>query len=414
MTEPPINIAHPIAAPVKKRYVGLDALRGFAILGIILANYPEFSLWTFRSAEEVAAMPSAGIDHVIRWLLYIFVDGKFYTLFSLLFGLGFSIILNNLNEKGVNGKKFFYRRMAVLLLIGYLHLMLLWSGDILMLYALMGMLLPLFVRFSDKTILIFAGVLLTLPVVSDAVCAIAGISLSEPVYNAWLRKAAEFGITENNMAEYLSNSQSYSDVHNFLIHGSIERMYEFVDSHRYFKVLGLFLIGYVLGRRKIYTNIEGSKGFLKKIAIIGLGAGLPLSIIYAAHAMNGYPMGKVFHSFLYLVSVYPTGFGYAAVFCLLLIRFKNARIWKVLAGPGRMACTNYLGQSLLGILLFYGAWLGLGKNASLAMAELIALGVYTFQIGFSLLWIKYYRYGPVEWIWRTLTYGRLIPIRRRD
>ena len=79
-----------------------------------------------------------------------------------------------------------------------------------------------------------------------------------------------------------------------------------------------------------------------------------------------------------------------------------------------MACSNYLGQSLFGILLFYGAWLELGKNASLAMAELIALGVYAFQTGFSLLWLKRYRYGPVEWIWRVLTYGRLIPIRKQD
>jgi len=414
MTEPSINTSRPIAAPVKKRYVELDALRGFAILGIILANYPEFSLWTFRSAEEVAAMPSACADHVIRWLQYIFIDGKFYTLFSLLFGIGFSITLNNMREKGLNGKKFFYRRMAVLLLIGFLHLMLLWSGDILMLYALMGMLLPLFSSLSDKKILWFAGFFLALPVISDSVCSLAGISLSEPIYNAWLRKAAEFGITENNMAQYLSDSQSYSDVQNFLIQGSIERMYEFVDSHRYFKVLGLFLIGYVIGRNKIYADLEGKRDFLKKIAIIGIGAGLPLSLIYAAHAMNGCPAGRVFHSFLYLVSVYPTGFGYAAAFCLLFLRFKNARIWKTLAGPGRMACTNYLGQSLFGILLFYGAWLGLGKSASLAMAELIALGVYAFQTGFSLLWLKRYRFGPVEWIWRVLTYGRLIPIRKQD
>ena len=400
------------AAPVKKRYVGLDALRGFAILGIILANYPELSLWTFRSAEEVAAMPGAGLDRVIRWLQYIFIDGKFYTLFSLLFGTGFSIILSNLKEKGVNGNRIFLRRMLILAIIGFIHLMVLWSGDILMLYALMGMLLPLFTSLSDKKILSFAGFFLALPVISDAICSLAGISLSEPLYNAWLRKAAEFGINENNMAQYLSDSKSYSDVQNFLIQGSIERMYEFVDSHRYFKVLGLFLIGYVIGRRKIYADLEGNKDLLRKISIIGLGAGLPLSLIYAAHAMNGYPAGRVFHSFLYLVSVYPTGFGYAAFFCLLFLRHKDFFLWKFLAKPGRMACTNYLGQSLIGIILFYGAWMGLGRNASLAMTELIALAVYALQAGFSAIWLEFFRYGPVEWIWRMLTYKKLIPMKK--
>ena len=276
----------------------------------------------------------------------------------------------------------------------------------------MGMLLPLFTSLSDKKILSFAGFFLALPVISDAICSLAGISLSEPLYNAWLRKAAEFGINENNMAQYLSDSKSYSDVQNFLIQGSIERMYEFVDSHRYFKVLGLFLIGYVIGRRKIYADLEGNKDLLRKISIIGLGAGLPLSLIYAAHAMNGYPAGRVFHSFLYLVSVYPTGFGYAAFFCLLFLRHKDFFLWKFLAKPGRMACTNYLGQSLIGIILFYGAWMGLGRNASLAMTELIALAVYALQAGFSAIWLEFFRYGPVEWIWRMLTYKKLIPMKK--
>ena len=98
-------------SPVKpsERYVILDALRGFALIGIILANYPEFSLYTFKTAEEAAAMPSAGIDRVVRFLQYVLVDGKFYTLFSLLFGIGFSIIISHAQAKGVAGFRLFYR-----------------------------------------------------------------------------------------------------------------------------------------------------------------------------------------------------------------------------------------------------------------------------------------------------------------
>jgi len=111
--------------PVKtsERHVILDALRGFALLGICLANFPEFSLYTFQKLRITEAMPTAEIDKVVRFLQYLFVDGKFYTIFSLLFGIGFSIIISNAAKKGTDGFRIFYRRMIVLATIGFLHLM---------------------------------------------------------------------------------------------------------------------------------------------------------------------------------------------------------------------------------------------------------------------------------------------------
>lgn len=109
--------------PVKtsERHVILDALRGFALLGICLANFPEFSLYTFQKLRIVEAMPTAEIDKVVRFLQYLFVDGKFYTIFSLLFGIGFSIIISNAAKKGTDGFRIFYRRMIVLAAIGWLQ-----------------------------------------------------------------------------------------------------------------------------------------------------------------------------------------------------------------------------------------------------------------------------------------------------
>ena len=169
-------------SPVKtsERYVILDALRGFALLGICMANFPEFSLYTFLSPEAAAAMPTAVADTITRYLLYIFVDGKFYTLFSLLFGIGFSIIIRNAERKGVNGFRIFYRRMGMLLLFGFLHLMFIWSGDILMLYALLGMLLPLSRRVSDKELLGWALFFLSLPIAVDGVCEMTHTNLALP------------------------------------------------------------------------------------------------------------------------------------------------------------------------------------------------------------------------------------------
>ena len=142
----------------KIRYVVLDALRGFALLGIILANFPEFSLWTF--ADPATHTP---LDRVVRGLQFFFIDGKFYTLFSLMFGIGFGIQLENAGQRTGT----FYRRMTVLFAIGFLHLMLLWSGDILMLYAAMGMLLALFRKLPTKRLLPVAGFLLALPLLLD-------------------------------------------------------------------------------------------------------------------------------------------------------------------------------------------------------------------------------------------------------
>ena len=134
----------------RQRHVILDALRGLALMGIALANFPEFGLWTFLSSEEQTAMPTAHIDEIVRFLQYMLVDGKFYTIFSVLFGIGFSLILAH------HGRRLFVRRMLILVVIGFLHLMFIWSGDILLLYAIGGLILTLFVGIKDKALLILA------------------------------------------------------------------------------------------------------------------------------------------------------------------------------------------------------------------------------------------------------------------
>ncbi len=397
----------------KTRILFLDALRGFAILGIILANFPEFSLWTFQESAEAAALDTWGTDSVVRFLQYVFVDGKFYTLFSLLFGIGFSIILRNAASRGADGMKIFYRRMAGLLVIGILHLLFLWSGDILMLYALMGMLLPPIRKLPSRKILLFAIILLVLPILSDGICLMLGVSLSAPLESAWWRCAEANGITHGNFGTYLRDASTYQEVFRFLKQGAIERMYEFVDAHRYFKVLGLFFIGYVLGREGILTEVAKVRPAIKKVATLGICAGLPLSVLYAWSATSGYPLGSLAHDVIYLLSVYPLAFGYGALFILLSTRRNpggSGFATKALSYPGRMACTNYIMQSVFGIIIFYGIGFGLGAGVSLTVTELIALGVYSLQILLSMLWLKYFRFGPIEWVWRCFTYGKAFPL----
>ena len=384
----------------KKRYVILDALRGFAILGICLANFPEFSLWTFSDPAGWTIT-----DKVTRAVQTFLVDGKFYTLFSLLFGIGFSIQLENAGQK----TRTFYRRMTVLFLIGLIHLLFLWSGDILMLYAAMGMLLPLFKRLPTRKILYAGGGFLVLPVLCEA---IFGTTLSDPLLNEQWRICGLYGITEVNFGTWLADINGYRGMLQFLHQGAVERMWEFVVSYRFFKVLGLFLIGYAVGREKIFADLEGNRKLLKGVLSYGLLLGIPIGILYTWSSMAGEPLGPVAHSVFYLLSVYPMGFAYAAGFSLLFNRSQEGKGWLLLTKPGRMACTNYLGQSVLGVLLFYGIGFGLGGKVDLLATEAIALGVYAFQIAVSALWLKYFRFGPVEWVWRMLTYGRTLPLRK--
>ena len=402
------------ATPVKssERYVILDALRGFALLGIALANFPEFSLYTFLNEEAAQAMPSHAADSMVRFLQYMLIDGKFYTIFSLLFGIGFSIIISNALKKGADGFRVFYRRMAILVIIGFLHLMFIWSGDILMLYALLGLLLPSFCHLSDKRLFVWSATMLFLPVTVDFIQEISNTSLSASVIELQQYYCAKYGINDDNFAYWLHDAKDYRSVFEFLIQGALVRVQEFIDGNRYFKVFGLFLLGFYIGRHKLYANLAGQRRHLNKIFAFGMLAGLPLSALYAWSGTQGHPFGLTIHSILYLVSVFPLGFAYVAGICILFLKHPAWKIFSVFAAPGRMALTNYIMQSLIGMFLFYGIGLGFGSEVGLWQTELIVLGIFIFQILFSHLWLDTFKFGPLEWIWRMLSYGKWFNIRK--
>ncbi len=388
---------------VCQRHLILDVLRGVALLGIALANFPEFALWTFLSDNDQAMMPTAAVDHVIRYLQYLLVDGKFYTIFSLLFGIGFSLILVR------HGRRLFIRRMLLLVCIGFLHLMFIWSGDILLLYAIGGLLLSLLNSISDKVLLVMAIVLFFIPVGLDAITELCGIDFAAPFYKAWWSSAEANGINEDNFASWLRDAKSYEEMFAFLIQGAYERLWEFVGGHRLPKVLGLFILGYLAGKHHLYARLKEIP--LKHTLFISLIIGLPTSLLYAWSATHDHLWGLTAHSLLYAVSVIPMACVYINILCLLYLRYTDTRCFLWVAAPGRMALTNYISQSLIGIVLFYGIGFGLGTSFGLVYIELIALAVFVFQIICSSLWFRLFRFGPLEWLWRIFTYGRYFSIR---
>ncbi len=406
--------SQPALAPTqeRQRYLILDALRGFALLGICMANLPEFALWIFMSAADQQAIPHAGADPLVRFLQFFFIDAKFYTIFSLLFGIGFSLILERALAKGVAGVRLFYRRMLLLVLIGLLHIWLLWSGDILLLYACMGLLLPLFAGCSDRRLLQWAAFLLLLPIVLDAVGDVSGIDWGKPLEALWWQTAHAHGIDEQNFSTYLRDADSYAAVFQFLIQGFVERMWEFVEGHRVPKVLAFFLLGYVAGRRRWYARVAEWQCPSRFWQAVWLFVSLSFSWLYAWSALNGHPLGRAVHGVFYLLSALSMSGIYIVLFCRLQQRCPSSPVLRWLAAPGRMALSNYMGQSIVGILLFYGIGLGLGNRFSLLFVELTAVGIFIVQVVLSTCWLSSFRFGPLEWVWRMLTYGKWLSLRK--
>ena len=402
------------SSPVRssERYIILDILRGIALFGICLANFPEFSLYTFLNKDVVEAMPTADIDRVVKYIQYIFVDGKFYSLFSLLFGVGFTIIMSNMLKKNSNGMLIFYRRMAILLLIGFIHLLLLWAGDILLLYALVGMTLPLFRNLSDKKLLLAASIFILFPIVIDTMRAVLDYDPSALVMMANQYFNEMNGINDDNFALWLRDGQTYLDVLKFNLSGSFIRCQEFIDGNRAFKVLGLFLLGLYIGRNKLYADLDNKVALLKKIRFYGFLIGLPISVFYAWSAMNDNPLGLTVHAMAYAFSVIPMCLAYISVVCLWY-SYRQGLTLTFLAAPGRMALTNYIGQSVFGMIIYYGIGFGLGASMGLIHVELIAATVFIIQILFSYIWLKRFQFGPLEWVWRMLTYGKVLDLKSK-
>jgi uncharacterized protein len=396
-----------------ERQVILDVLRGIALSGICLANYSEFSLYTFQPKEVVEAMPTAGIDRIVKFLQYLFIDGKFYSLFSLLFGIGFSIIMSNAVKKGANGMKIFYRRMTVLMFIGLFHLLFLWAGDILILYAATGLLLPLFRNISNKKLILFSVALLLFPIVVDAFVTVFSWNLSAPVIRATQYFHSRFGITDDNFPVWLAEGKSYADILKFNLAGAFIRMQEFIEGNRIFKVLGLFLLGLYIGRNGIYANLNDRRKSLKQLMRYGLIIGFPASILYAYEATNAHPFGLIAHSAIYAISVVPLSLAYTSGICLWFLKNKERKMFSILAPSGRMALTNYIAQSVFGIIIFYGTGFALGATTGLVWVELIAAGIFLFQALYSYIWLRYFQFGPLEWCWRMLTYGKRLKLMKQ-
>jgi uncharacterized protein len=431
------------AAPVEAtaRLDSVDVLRGVALLGILAMNIALFG-WPYKVYHTPTAAPGYGWGDLAIWMVnHVVFDEKMMTIFSMLFGAGLVLMADRADARGARLGKVYYRRIGVLLLIGLIHAYLIWEGDILVIYALCGLFLYPFRRKSATTLVVLGVSLLSIALLLWVV--------GRPIV-LYLRDAA--ARVDAQVAAGETPSKSDKQAHDMWTNiakdsdGSPEKFEEAIQTHRggylgivakrvpqvlvmqtmgfvfalWWMVGGRMLLGMGLMKFGVFSA-ERSVDFYRRLALIGYGVGLPLVICdiaidwyYGFFQQN--PV-SYFTGGWWLIQEIGSPFLALGHVAMVMLLFKSgAASWLVrrLAAVGRMALTNYLLTSLICTTIFYGYGFGLYGRLHRPSLYLVVLGVWAFLFAISLPWLERFRFGPAEWAWRSLTYGRPQPFLRRD
>ncbi|HYO69094.1 MAG TPA: DUF418 domain-containing protein [Archangium sp.] len=414
--------ARPIDA--SERLALLDVLRGFALCGVFVSNvFMWFSGRAYMTRPQIeAAMASATwVDQALVYTMGVLVNGKFITIFSFLFGLGFSVQMMRAEARGAAITPLYMRRLVMMFLIGCVHLFGLWLGDILTTYATIGFALLLFRERSDKTLLIWAAVLIFLsPMV------VGGLMNFLP---SLLSGGAESGPDAAKAAMERSN-QLRADTMKAFSSGTYVEMLRANTRHFFgqfvqglvpflFAILGRFLLGLMAGRRRLFHDAPQHLAFFRKLLRWSLGLAVAGSVIViAVQTMMRQKMFEMPPPVMMLLSVVRqfNEVGLAAVYVAGLVLLFQREAWQrrlmVLAPVGRMALTNYLSQTVISLFIYYGIGLGLMGKISPGATVALSLVIFAVQVVLSHWWLSRFRFGPAEWVWRSLTYGKAQPMRQ--
>ena len=398
--------------PAGQRIATLDLVRGFALLGILIMNMPGFGNSFFAEADgsHLWAQPADQLAEQGRDLLF---SGKFNSMFSLLFGIGFTLQFARMQQTDPQRATVLYaRRLAVLGLIGLLHAGLFWTGDVLHVYAVLG-LLALFPlrRASDRTLILLMALCLLYPALNGGL----RLLLVTPDITALLVQQAQAFEHSNNAAYgHGSFAQAAAEHLREFAHGYNNRWSLWGMLGWYVQMALTLLLGLLAGRRRWPQRSAGLMPQIRRLQgwalLAGLACGALFTVIFELNRLPGPSPIKLLGSVAYWLS----RLSMMVFYVLTLVRLAQHPIWAArlapMAAAGRMPLTNYLMQTALCTTLFYGWGFGLwgqvGPAAGLALALLIFFGV---QLPCSLWWLRHHDQGPMERLWSRLTYGRSGP-----
>lgn len=420
MTNPSHSDDGASIAPTRmtERVLTIDILRGFALLGILMVNMEMFNTSVYDFLIGNYHIDST-LDQWARWFIAFFAEGKFYSIFSFLFGLGMAIFMERALAKGERFAPLWLRRMAALLVFGLLHTFFFWVGDILVLYSLLGTMIFLFFRNrKPRTLVIWSIVALAIPVLLNLalfgllqLASMAPDGGAEVTNGMALQEQIWKAQAEINNVIYATGS--FAEITAVRVQETLAMWG--VIPFMGFNVLATMLLGFAAGKAKWHRNLAARVPTLRKLALWGLVIGVIGNLLYVIGMENSNRIVVTGWSLLGTTGQ-TIGAPALAIFYMSAIALLCQRpLWHdrllPMASAGRMAITNYLMQSLICTLLFYGYGLGFfGIGAALGI--LLTVVIWLLQVAMSVWWLKRFRFGPVEWLWRVITYWSGQPIRK--
>ncbi|QUW21658.1 DUF418 domain-containing protein [Sporosarcina sp. Marseille-Q4063] len=377
---------------VENRIEALDITRGFALLGIFIANMLLFHT-PYLHVDPYSWFIN-GDAATFKWI-DIFVQGSFYPIFALLFGYGINMQYEKSIQRNTPFVPIMARRLWILLGIGLLHGLFIWSGDVLFTYAVMGFLLLIFVRIPAKWLALFAGVLYIIPA---AFMYIVTKLLMKANSNLLMSDYVDTHQIERSIEAFGSGSFGNIFVFRFFEWLLIGLGGTFMG---FFIVLPIIMFGAALSKWKVIERAKEFKIRLVVIAVLSLAAGIWIKLLPHLKKPT-----------LDLIQLQDTignvilAAGYVSLLLLLCTIPLFRVVFRPIGKAGRMSLTTYIMQSVVATLIFYSYGFGLYGKVDLGTGTWIALGVFAVQVMFAELWLSKFRMGPLEWFWRKGTYGR--------
>ena len=386
MTQPKINL--------KPRIQIVDAIRGFALFGILMLHSIEH--FDLLSYPESSPGILANLDPIISNILFFIFGGKAYSIFSIMFGFSFYIQMQNQAERGVDFRGKFAWRLVVLFAIGYLH-SLMYIGDVLTVFAMLGLPLVLLYKLENKwLILISVLLMIQVPVLYNI-----ALSVIEPDYT-FHQDWTIWGDVKNTFA-----NGSFPEVFRFNSASGHQAKWLFMyNTGRYLQMISLFIIGILIGRTKYFENIAQHKRLTFRLLT---GSVVGFLLFYTApYLALHFNLTDTQNGLINALTTSYSNFFFTILlitaFILIYLKIQPQMKYSLLASYGKMSLTSYVMQPLFGVLFFYGYGLGMHRHFGVTLSLFYGIVFLILQLFFCKIWLKHFYYGPLEWFWRALTF----------
>lgn len=372
---------------MKKRIEALDALRGFSLLGILVANMLYFQ---YGDMTRDTIQPTAWWDNGAFYFTKIFVEASFYPIFGFLFGYGIILFVRSLENRDLKTRGPLWRRAIGLMILGSIHITLVWDGDILVTYGSVLIMMMLFIKRKVKTLLIWAAILSLVMapflLVKTDFLALAGTEMEEAA--AVLANGTYWEVV-------LQRIEFLVDIPLIFIIIGIPIAVGVIALVSLFAVGPFVLLGMAAAKKDFFANISEKTALLKRLALF-----VPIGLVCKALLYWDHFAGKL----LYGAGTYMLAIGYMALFALLYLAKHDSKLSQAFVSLGRLSLTNYLMQSIIFTMIFYGYGLGFFGELGVAIGLMLAVVVYVIQLFIANLYTKCFSIGPVEWLLRKFVY----------